>query len=60
MPNEPELKPKRLIPSATPEMLLRRKEALETARKLDPYREILDPVDWQQTIREDVVLPARA
>ncbi len=49
----PGLKPKRVIPTATPEMLAKR------AAALDPYRDITDPVAWQRQIREDVILPGR-
>lgn len=52
-------KPKRVIPTATPEMLAKRAAALEALRKLNPYRDITDPVAWQREIREDVVLPGR-
>lgn len=50
---------KRQIPTATPEMLAERAAALEEARKLNPYRDITDPVAWQREIREDVILPGR-
>ena len=53
------IKPKRLIPVATPEMIGARLAALEEVRKLNPYRDITDPVSWQREIREDVVLPGR-
>jgi hypothetical protein len=33
--------------------------ALEELRKLNPYREIADPVAWQREMRQDVVLPGR-
>ncbi|MGV3659632.1 MAG: hypothetical protein ACO1TE_05595 [Prosthecobacter sp.] len=52
-------KPKRVIPTATPEMLAKRAAAFEEVRKLNPYRDITDPVAWQREIREDVVLPGR-
>lgn len=52
-------KPKRVIPTATPEMLAKRAAAFEAVRKLNPYREITDPVAWQREIREDVILPGR-
>jgi len=51
--------PKRSISVATPEMIAARLAALEEVRKLNPYREITDPVAWQREIREDVVLPGR-
>ena len=41
-------KPKRLIPTATPEMLAKRTAAFEAVRKLNPYRNITDPVAWQR------------
>ena len=49
-------KPKRVIPVATPEMLTKRVAAFEAVRKLNPYRDITDPVAWQREIREDAVL----
>lgn len=52
-------KPKRQIPRASPEMIARRMAAFEELRRLDPYREIVDPVAWQREIREDVVQPGR-
>ncbi len=52
-------KPKKKIPSATPEMIEARARALEEVRKLNPYREIVDTVAWQREIREDVVQPGR-
>ena len=45
--------------TATPEMIARRKAALAAVRKLNPYREITDPVAWQQEIRKDRPLPFR-
>ncbi len=30
-----------------------------TARKLKPYRDITDPVEWQREMREDRPLPGR-
>jgi hypothetical protein len=47
------------VPRATPEMLLRRKEAFEKLRELNPFREIADPVAWQREIRKDRPLPWR-
>lgn len=44
---------------ATPEMLQRRKEAFEALRKLNPFRDIQDPVEWQREIRKDRPLPGR-
>ncbi len=52
-------KPKRLKLTATPEMIARRVAALEEIRKLNPYREINDPVAWQREMREDRPLPGR-
>lgn len=52
-------KPRRQILSATPEMIAARMAALEEVRKLNPYRDLADPVEWQREIREDVVLPGR-
>jgi len=46
-------------PTATPEMIARRVTALEKIRKLNPYREITDPVEWQREMREDRPLPGR-
>ncbi len=59
---EPQLeleKPKRQKLAATPEMITRRVAALEEIRKLNPYRDITDPVAWQQEMREDRPLPGR-
>ncbi len=44
---------------ATPEMVERRKKALASARRLNPYRNIADPVAWQREIRRDRELPFR-
>ena len=33
--------------------------ALEELRKLNPFREIIDPVAWQREIRKDRPLPGR-
>jgi len=52
-------KPKRMKPTATPEMIQRRMEALKRVRELNPYRNIADPVAWQREIREDRPLPGR-
>ena len=52
-------KPARKKLTATPEMLARRKEALEEIRKLNPFRDITDPVAWQKEIREGCPLPGR-
>ena len=45
--------------TATPEMIARRKAALAEVRKLNPYRDITDPVAWQKEIRKDRPLPFR-
>ena len=52
--------PKRQKLTATPEMIARRVAALEQIRKLNPYRDITDPLAWQREIREDRPLPGRA
>ncbi len=52
-------KPKRQIPRATPEMIAKRAAAFEELRKLNPFRDITDPVAWQREMRQDVVLPGR-
>jgi hypothetical protein len=54
-----EAKPKRQKLTATPEMIARRVTALEKIRKINPYREIADPVEWQREMREDRPLPNR-
>jgi len=54
-----ESKPHKQKLTATPEMIARRMAALEEVRKLNPYRDIADPVAWQREIREDVILPGR-
>lgn len=38
----------------------RRLEALEALRKLNPFRDIVDPVAWQREIRKNRPLPGRA
>ncbi len=52
-------KPRKQVPTATPETIAARVAALEEVRKLDPYRDIADPVEWQRQIREDVIQPGR-
>jgi hypothetical protein len=37
----------------------KRSKALEQLRKLNPFREIADPVAWQREIRKDRPLPGR-
>jgi len=54
-----EEKPKRQKLTATPETIARRVKALEEIRKLNPYREISDPVEWQREMREDRPMPER-
>jgi len=49
----------RLKPEATPEMVSRRKKALASVRRLNPYRDIADPAAWQKEIRRDRPLPFR-
>jgi hypothetical protein len=49
----------RLKPEATPEMVARRKRALASARRLNPYRDVVDPAAWQKEIRRDRPLPFR-
>jgi hypothetical protein len=51
--------PKRQKLTATPEMIARRESALESVRKLNPYRDITDPLEWQREMREDRPLPGR-
>ena len=45
--------------TATVEMIERRKAALAEIRRLNPYRDITDPVAWQREIRQDRPLPGR-
>lgn len=52
-------KPRRTPLVATPEMLERRKAAMAELRRLNPYRDITDPVAWQREIRKDRLLPGR-
>jgi hypothetical protein len=54
-----EEKPQYRKPTATPEMIARRVTALEKIRKINPYREIADPVEWQREMRKDRPLPSR-
>lgn len=56
---EEDARPPRSKLTATPEMIVRRKAALEEVRRLDPYRDITDPVAWQREIRRDRALPFR-
>jgi len=60
VPNGTSPKPKRVIPTATPEMLAKRAAAFEAIRTLGGLKDVIpDPVAWQREIREDVVLPGR-
>lgn len=53
-------KRKRVVPTASPEMLARRLEALEAVRAMGGLKDLIpDPAAWQREIREDVVLPGR-
>ena len=53
-------KPKRQIPTATPEMLERRKAAFERLRAMGGLTDVIpDAVAWQREMRDDVVLPGR-
>ena len=56
---EGKAKPPRPKLTATPEMIARRQAALAEVRKLNPYRDITDPVAWQKEIRKDRPLPFR-
>ena len=48
------------VPRATPEMVARRKAALQRLRELGGLRDAIpDPVAWQQEIRKDRPLPGR-
>jgi hypothetical protein len=51
---------KRVVPTATPEMLAQRTAALESLRAAGGLKDVIpDPAAWQSEIREDVVLPNR-
>jgi hypothetical protein len=50
---EVEEKPLRRKLTATPEKNAIREIAMEKIRKLNPYRQIVDPVEWQREIRQD-------
>ncbi len=53
-------KPKRQIPTASPEMIARRMAALAELRATGGLKEVIpDPVAWQRELREDVKLPGR-
>ncbi|MFZ4599489.1 MAG: hypothetical protein ACOYNN_12660 [Terrimicrobiaceae bacterium] len=45
--------------TATPEMIAQRMAALEQVQKLNPFRDIADPVAWQREMRDDVQQPGR-
>lgn len=51
--------PKRQKLTATPEMIAQRAAALAEIRKINPYRDITDPVEWEREMREDRPLPGR-
>ncbi|MHB1082301.1 MAG: hypothetical protein ACYC67_23120 [Prosthecobacter sp.] len=60
VPNGAAPKPKRVVPTATPEMLTKRAAALEGLRSLGGLKDVIpDPVAWQCELREDVMLPGR-
>ena len=49
-----------VMPTATPEMLGRRKEALATLRALGGLRDVIpDPIAWQREQRKDRSIPER-
>jgi hypothetical protein len=49
-----------VMPTATPEMLGHRKEALATLRALGGLRDVIpDPTAWQREQREDRSMPER-
>ncbi|MDB6004563.1 MAG: hypothetical protein JWR15_1550 [Prosthecobacter sp.] len=53
-------KRQRPLPQATPDMMLRRKTALQQLRALGGLQRVIpDPLAWQQELRQDVVLPGR-
>lgn len=48
------------VPRATPEMLRRRKQALQELRALGGLRDVIsDPAAWQRELRQDRPLPGR-
>ncbi len=60
VPNGTSPKPKRVIPTATPEMLAKRAAAFEAIRAMGGLKDVIpDPAAWQREMREDVVLPGR-
>jgi len=52
-------KPRKQVPTATPEQIERRLAAFVKLREMDPYHDIADPAEWQREIREDVVHAGR-
>lgn len=60
VPNGASPKPKRVIPTSTPEMLAKRAAAFEAIQALGGLKDVIpDPLAWQREIREDVVLTGR-
>lgn len=60
VPEASTTKPKRVIPTATPEMLAKRAAALEGLRAMGGLKDVIpDPAAWQREIREDVALAGR-
>jgi hypothetical protein len=60
MTDATEGKPKRQIPTATPEMIAKRVEALGELRAIGGLKNVIpDPVAWQKEMREDSTLPGR-
>jgi hypothetical protein len=56
----PGSQPRKLIPTATPEMLARRVTALAQLRAMGGLQDVIpDPVAWQRDMREDAKLPGR-
>jgi hypothetical protein len=50
-------KPKRVIPTAAPEILAKRAAAFEAIRAMGGLKDVIpNPVAWQREIREDLVL----
>ncbi len=51
---------KRQPPTATPEMIAKRKKAYEELRALGGLSDVIpDPVVWQRELRQDRVMPGR-
>ncbi|WP_395734492.1 hypothetical protein [Prosthecobacter sp.] len=58
VPNGATSRAKRVMPSATPEMLAKRAEALAGLRAMGGLKDVIpDPAAWQREAREDVILP---